>query len=113
MELIIAIGFVSAIAAGFACWIAHPIARKLKWSYVPRYGLGVCIGLVAFGFPLFAALPIEMAVLLYGMVWLIFAGGEGIGTWAAHQNDPDPRPSSTTSEGDQLLRDALNEELRK
>ncbi len=113
MELIIAIGFVSAIAAGFACWIAHPLAKHLKWGYVKRYGTGVTIGLVAFGFPLFAALPIEMAVLLYGMVWLIFAGGEGIGTWAAHENDPDPRPSSTTPEADRAIREALNEELRK
>jgi hypothetical protein len=98
MELIIAIGIVSAIAAGLACWIAHPIAKHLNLSYA---------------FPLFAALPIEMAVLLYGMACLIFIGGEGIGTWAAHQNAPDPRPSSVTAEGDQLLRDALNEELSK
>jgi hypothetical protein len=113
MELIIAIGIVSAIAAGLACWIAHPIAKHLNLSYVPRYGTGIIIGLVAFAFPLFAALPIEMAVLLYGMACLIFIGGEGIGTWAAHQNAPDPRPSSVTAEGDQLLRDALNEELSK
>ena len=84
MELVILIGLVSATAAGLACAAEHSYAARHAWGAIERYGAGALTWLVAFAPPLFAALPIEQAVLLYGMAWLII-GGMGFATWLAYQ----------------------------
>jgi hypothetical protein len=84
MELIILIGLVSATAAGFACAAEHRYAERHHWNAVTRYCAGAATWLLAFAAPLFAALVIEMAVLLYSMAWLII-GGMGFATWAVYQ----------------------------
>jgi hypothetical protein len=109
-NLIIGISGVAATAAGLACAVAHWWAKKRRWAYVPRYVTGTLIGLIAIAAPLFAALDVPDAVLLYGMCWLIF-GAMGIATFLAHDGDPDP-PHSLTPEADRLL-SAIDEELRK
>ena len=113
MNLTIGIGVIAALAAALGCGVAHTIAKHMRWGFVPRYGAGVLLGLVAFAFPLFAAVTVEMGVLIYGLAWLIF-GMEGLATWLAHQNDPDPRPPavSITPEADALLA-SLDEELNR
>jgi hypothetical protein len=107
---VISIGIVTALAAALGCAVMHPIAKRMRWKFVPRYvsGVAVCNGVYAF--VIFAALPLETAAVLYGLLWLIYGLG-GLATWISHEDVPDPR--STTAEADQLLRDALNEELRK
>lgn len=87
MELVILIGLVSAVAAGFACAAEHGYAERHRWGFLERHGAGAATWLIAFAPPLFAALPIEMAVLLYGMAWLII-GGMGFATWASYQKPP-------------------------
>ena len=84
MEPIILIGLIAATAAGFACAVEHRYAERHQWNAVTRYGAGAATWLIAFAAPLFAALPIEQAVLLYGMAWLII-GGMGFATWACYQ----------------------------
>lgn len=84
MELIILIGIVSATAAGLACAAEHSYAERHAWRPIERYGAGALTWLIAFAPPLFAALRIEQAVLLYGMAWLII-GGMAFATWAAYQ----------------------------
>jgi hypothetical protein len=84
MELVILVGIVSAAAAGFACVAEHSYAARRGWGAVERYGAGALTWLIAFAPPLFAALPIETAVLLYGMAWLII-GAMGLATWACYQ----------------------------
>lgn len=105
MELVILIGIVSATAAGFACAAEHDYAERHGWGAVERYGAGAATWLIAFAAPLFAALPIEQAVLLYGMAWLII-GGMGFATWAVYQK---PR---TMPDEDELEK-KINEALRK
>ncbi len=113
-NLIIGITSIAALAAGLACVGAHWVAKRRKWGYVPRYGIGVGIGLAAFAFPLFATMAV-----LDALVWLvalgIIFGSEGIFTWLAHDADPETptMAGSVTPEADRLLRDAINEELRK
>ena len=112
MNLTIAVGVIAAVAAGLACLVAHPIAKRHRWKYLERYATGVTIGHVAYAFVIFTAgLPIEVAAVLYGLLWLVY-GGEGLATWHAHDSDPDPRPRSLTPDADKLLRD-IDEELRK
>jgi hypothetical protein len=110
MDLTISIALISAIAAGLACWAAHPLAKYLKWGYVPRYALGVGIGHLAYAFVIFSALPLTTAAILYGLLWLIY-GAQGLATWIAHQHDPDPKPprASLTPEADRMLRQAIDE----
>jgi hypothetical protein len=84
MELIILIGIISAVAAGFACAAEHSYAARHGWGAVERYGAGALTWLIAFAPPLFAALAVETAVLLYGMAWLII-GAMGFATWASYQ----------------------------
>jgi hypothetical protein len=84
MELVILIGLVSATAAGFACAAEHSYAKRHGWGAVERYGAGALTWLVGFAPPLFAALPIEQAVLLYGMAWLVI-GAMGFATWLCYQ----------------------------
>lgn len=109
---VISIGIVAALAAGLGCAVLHPIAKRLHWRYVPRYASGIAVGNGVYAFVIFAALPLETAAVLYGLLWLVY-GAEGLATWLSHENAPDPRPSSTTPEGDRLLREAIDEELRK
>ena len=84
MELVILIGLVSATAAGFACAFEHSYAARHAWGPIERYGAGALTWLVAFAAPLFAALPIEQAVLLYGMAWLVI-GSMALATWLSYQ----------------------------
>ncbi len=84
MELVILIGLVSATAAGFACAAEHAYAARRGWGPIERYGAGALTWLVGFAPPLFAALRIEQAVLLYGMAWLVI-GGMGVATWLCYQ----------------------------
>jgi hypothetical protein len=95
METIILIGIVSAIAAGLACAAEHGYAERHGWGALERYGAGAMTWLMGFAPPLFAALPIEQAVLLYGMAWLII-GGMGFATWACY------RPPVALPEEDEL-----------
>ena len=95
MELVILIGVVSATAAGFACAAEHGYAARHAWGFLERYGAGAATWLIAFAPPLFAAVPIEQAVLLYGMAWLII-GGMGFATWITY------RPPLTMPEEDEL-----------
>lgn len=115
-DLIIGIGIIASIAAGLSCAIAHRHAKAHRWGFVPRYVTGTLIGLIALVFPLFAAMALPDALVLYGVVWLIF-GVMGLATWLAHDNDPDPAHKGTrvtlTHEADDLLRAALDEELQK
>lgn len=113
-NLIIGIASIAGIAAGFACVGAHWIAKRRRWSYVSRYIIGVLFGMGAFVFPLRAAMDTLDALVLTVALGIIF-GSEAIGTWIAHDADPDlpPKPASLTPEGDKLLRDAIDEELRK
>jgi hypothetical protein len=107
MELIILIGIVAAAAAGAACYIEHGIAERHAWDALERYGWGALTWLVAVAAPLFAApLPIEWAVLLYGMAWLII-GGMAVGTWAAYQ-----KPAAMPDEEDALA-EKIDEALRQ
>ena len=107
-NLSLGIGIIAAFAAALACAVAHPIARRLRWGYVPRYVCGVAIGLIALAFPLFGALDAHDAALIILIAGGIF-GAEGLATWLAHDARPD---SSTTPEADELIR-RLDEELRK
>ena len=84
MELIILIGLVSTVAAGFACVAEHGYAARHGWGLLERYGVGAATWLVAFAAPTFAALPVEQALLLYSMAWLII-GGMGLATWIAYR----------------------------
>ena len=95
MALIILIGLVSATAAGLACVAEHGYADRHAWGMLERYGMGAATWLIAFAPPLFAALPIETAVLLYSMAWLII-GGMGLATWASY------RPPLTLPPEDEL-----------
>jgi hypothetical protein len=113
-DLIIGVGIIASIAAGLACAVAHWHAKTHRWGYVPRYVTGTLIGLIALAFPLFAAMALPDALALYGVIWLIF-GVMGIATWLAHDNDPAPKGArvTLTHEADDLLRAALDEELKK
>lgn len=104
MELIILIGIVSATAAGLACAAEHGYAARHAWGALERYGAGALTWLVAFAPPLFAALAIEQAVLLYGMAWLII-GGMGIATWICYR-----RPIALIGTDDPVL-SKIDEEL--
>ena len=84
MELIILIGLVSATAAGLACVAEHGYATKHGWGFLERYGAGAMTWLIALAPPLFAALSIELAVLLYFIAWLII-GAMGLATWACYR----------------------------
>lgn len=112
-NIVIEIGIIGAFAAGLGCYVAHPYAKRHGWRYVPRYVTGVTLGHLAFAFVIFSALPVEQASVLYGLLWLI-TGVEGLATWLAHDNDPDPKPAraTLTPEADRLLRD-IDEELQK
>ena len=78
---------------------AHAAAGSVKYrELLFKYNLVPVVGLSATPFspglgkpyrelggrPLFAALVVETAVLLYGMAWLII-GGMGLATWASYQ----------------------------
>lgn len=105
MQLVILIGLVSAVAAGFACAAEHSYAERHAWGAVERYGAGALTWLIAFAPPLFAALEVETAVLLYGMAWLII-GGMGLATWASYQ-----RPIAMPDED--ALEAKINKALRE
>jgi hypothetical protein len=113
MNQTIAIGVIAALAAGLGCTVAHGIAKRLHWPYIPRYVTGVALGNAAFAFVVFSALTVEQAAILYGLLWLIY-GIEGLATWLSHENDPDPRLPlvSLTPEADRMLQN-MDEELRK
>lgn len=84
MELVILVGLTASVAAGFACAFEHSYAARHAWGPIERYGVGALTWLIAYAAPLFVALPIEQAVLLYGMAWLII-GGMGFATWLSYQ----------------------------
>lgn len=84
MGLVLLVGLCAATAAGFACAAEHSYAARHNWGPVERYGAGALTWLVAFAAPLFAALPIEHAVLVYGMAWLVI-GGMALATWLCYQ----------------------------
>lgn len=110
MVLTIWIGILGSLTAGLACYGSHRHAKKHRWGYVPRYVAGVAFALVAFAFVVFSLpVPIETGAILMGLLALIF-GGEGVATWFAHQNEPDPPAHSLTPEADKLLRE-IDEEL--
>ncbi len=107
-NLALGIGVIAAFAAALACAVAHPIARRLRWGYVPRYVCGVAIGIIALAFPLFGTLEAGDAALIILIAGGIF-GAEGLATWIAHDASPD---RSSTPEADEMIRQ-LDEELRK
>ncbi len=111
MDVVIVIGILSAFAAGALCYAAHAYAKHHRWGYIPRYGYGVGVAALAFAPVVFAATDRPMAILLCGMLALIFLG-EGVATALAHQNDPDPPPTELTPDANRLLQ-AIDEELRK
>lgn len=106
-ELPIGVGSIAAIAAALACIPAHRWARARRWGYVPRYVFGVAIGLLAFAFPLFMTLETPSAVVLLGVIVLIFSL-EGLATWLMHDADP----PTLTPDADRLL-SRIDEELGK
>lgn len=106
MELVILIGLVSAAAAGLACAAEHGYADRHAWGPLERYGAGALTWLVAFAPPVFAAVPIETAVLLYSMAWLIL-GGMGLATWATYR-----QPLAMPDEDEDDLRTKVNRALR-
>lgn len=109
VNLLITVGLIAALAAGGACAVAHWIAKRRKWEYIPRYVTGIAIGLIALVFPLFVALPIDDALALWSTVVLIFAV-EGGATWLAH--DSDPPPVGEVPDADRIL-SKLDREIRK
>src|SRR4051812_36550941 len=106
MELVILVGLISAVAAGLACAAEHGYAERHAWEAIERYGAGALTWLVAFAAPLFAALPIEEAVLLYGMAWLII-GGMAVATWTCY------RKPITMPDEDDALAAKIDKELRR
>jgi hypothetical protein len=109
VEIVIVIGCAAALAAGFAQAVAHQYAQRHRWRLVQRYVAGLTIINIAAAFPLFAALTIEQAVTLYGLLWLI-GGVSGLATWICHESDPKDSPQGATPEADEMIR-KLNEEL--
>ena len=107
MELVILIGLVSATAAGFACAAEHSYAARHAWGPLERYGAGALTWLVAFAPPVFAAVPIETAVLLYSMAWLVL-GGMGLATWATYRP-----PLAMPDEDEDELEVKINAALRE
>lgn len=110
IEIIIGIGLIAGLAAAGASVIAHRVAKVRHWRYVPRYVCGVVIALVAFIFPLFAAQATNNALVLFGVLALIFTL-QGFATWLAHDSDPDP-PGTLTPDADALIR-RIDEELSR
>lgn len=110
MELVLLVGLVSAIAAGFACVYEHGRAEKHGWDFLRRYGAGVLTWLIAIMPPFIAAVtggltPLPTAGLLYGMIVLVISA-MGIATIACYE------PPLTLPEEDPLEK-KINEALRK
>jgi hypothetical protein len=84
MELVILIGVLSAIAAGFACAFEHGYAERHGWGALERYAAGGLTWLAAFAPVLYAALAIEWASLLLLIAGVIL-GTMGGATWASYQ----------------------------
>lgn len=102
VNVIVSVGLIAALAAGGACAVAHWIAKRRCWGYVPRYVAGIGIGLTALVFPLGIALPINDALAIWGTTALIFAV-EGLATWLAHDSDTDTQKVTNTPEADRIL----------
>ena len=83
-------------AALQAVW--HHIAERRHWRPIPRYVAGITTVAVAFAAPVFAALPLETAATLYGLLWLII-GMSGLATWLAYEAE---RPSMAGVDLDRL-----------
>ena len=82
----IAISVIAAIAAGASQAVAHHYAESKRWPAIPRYVCGLSIIFIAVGAVLFASLSLELAAMLYGLMWLI-AGASGLATWLSYEAD--------------------------
>lgn len=107
-NLIIGISLGVAVTAGFACVLAHRLAKRRHWTYIPRYIAGAFIVIVGFGFPLFVGMDFPDALTFLMAIILIYTGA-GIGTFLAHDADPDPPGPSTV---DRIL-SKLDKEIGK
>lgn len=82
----IATALICAIAAGCAQAVAHQVAERRHWKPIPRYATGLTIINLAFAPVLAIALPIDLAALLYALLWLI-GGAAGLFTWLSYEAD--------------------------
>ena len=89
-QSIIGLAIVAAIMAAALQTVWHHVATRKRWRPIPRYVAGITTVAAAFAAPIFAALPVETAATLYGLLWLII-GASGLATWLAYEADP-PTP---------------------